>query len=80
MTYADDHKLELAPKYIPFCHRWDKYLEVERDEPDAETKRHLTLLRSTLEIDLADSLERRDLPARTGLASFNDLELLFEPG
>lgn len=80
MTYADDHNLELTPKYIPFCHRWDKFLEVERDEPDAQTKRHLTLLRSTLEIDLADSLQRRDLVARTGLASFNDLGLLFEPG
>lgn len=80
VTYADDHNLELAPKYIPFCHRWDKYLEAERDEPDAEAKRHLTLLRSTLEIDLADSLQRHDLVARTGLASFNDLELLFEPG
>lgn len=80
VTYADDHNLELTPKYNPFCHRWDKLLEVERDEPDAETKRHLTLLRSTLEIDLADSLQRRDLVARTGLASFNDLKLLFEPG
>lgn len=80
VTYADDHTLELKPKYIPFCHRWDKLLEVERDEPDAETKSHLTLLRSTLEIDIADSLKRRDLVARTGLASFQDLELLFEPG
>lgn len=80
VTYADDHNLELTPTYIPFCHRWDNLLEVERDESDAETKRHLTLLRSTLEIDLADSLQRRDLVARTGLASFNDLELLFEPG
>lgn len=80
VTYADDDKLELTPKNIPFCHRWDKLLEVERDEPDAETKRHLTLLRSTLEIDLADSLQRRDLVARTGLASSDDLELLFEPG
>lgn len=80
VTYADDHNLELTPKYIPFCHRWDRLLEVERDEPDIETKRHLTLLRSTLEIDLAHSLQRRDLVARTGLASFNDLQLLFEPG
>lgn len=80
VTYADDHNLELTPKFIPFLHRWDKLLEVERDEPDAETKRHLALLRSTLEIDLADSLKRRELVARTGLASFSDMELLFEPG
>ncbi|KAJ0108326.1 hypothetical protein J7T55_005303 [Diaporthe amygdali] len=80
VTYADDHDLELSPKFIPFCHRWDKLLEVERDEPEAETKNHLTLLRSTLEIDLADSLKRRDLVARTGFATFHDLELLFEPG
>lgn len=80
VTYADDHILELTPNYIPFCHRWDKLLEVEQNEPDADIKRHLTLLRSTLENDLAESLKRRDLVIRTGLASFDDLELLFEPG
>ncbi|KAG6354289.1 hypothetical protein INS49_004894 [Diaporthe citri] len=80
VTYSDDHNLELTHKFIPFLHRWDKLLEVEQDEPDAETKRHLTLLRSTLEIDLADNLKRRNLVARTGLASFPDMELLFEPG
>lgn len=80
VTYADDHILELTPRYVPFCHRWDKLLEVERNEPDAETKRHLTLLRSTLKTDLSGSLKRRDLVARTGLASFDDLELLLEPG
>lgn len=80
VTYADDHNLVLTPKFIPFLHRWDKLLEVERDEPDAKAKSHLTLLRSTLEIDLADSLKRRDLVARTGLASFSDMELLLEPG
>lgn len=42
--------------------------------------RDLDLLRSTLEIGLADSLERRGVVARTGLATFFDLELLFEPG
>lgn len=80
VTYADDHNLKLTPKFIPFLHRWDKLLEVERDEPDAETKRHLTLLRSTLEIDLTESLKRRDLVSRTGLATFSDMELLLEPG
>ncbi|KAL2284672.1 hypothetical protein FJTKL_08764 [Diaporthe vaccinii] len=44
VTYADDHDLELTPKFIPFCHRWEKLLEVGRDEPDAEIKRHLDLL------------------------------------
>lgn len=80
VTYADDHNLELTPKYIPFCHRWDRLLEAERNETEAETKSHLALLRSALENDLAESLKRRDLVARTGLASFDDLELLFEPG
>lgn len=79
VTYADDHKLVLYPKFIPFCHRWEKLLQVEQDEPDPEIKSHLALLRSTLKINLADSLKQSDLVARTGLASFLDLELLFQP-
>lgn len=80
VTYADDHELVLKPKWIPFCHRWDRLLEEERNETDAETQSHLTLLRSILDSCLAESLKRRDLVARTGLATFDDLELLFEPG
>ncbi|KAI1338504.1 P-loop containing nucleoside triphosphate hydrolase protein [Xylariaceae sp. FL0016] len=80
VPYALDAELTLKPPFQEFCHRWDKFLEVERDEPDALVKKHLGLLRTVLQGEIQGLLDRVDKVKRTGIVEFEDLGAILAPG
>lgn len=80
VSYATDFELVLHPNFVPFCHRWDRFLEAEKMEEDAETKSHIELLRQLLEKELSDTFERTSLVQKTGIAEFEDLQYVIKPG
>jgi len=80
VSYGTDFKLILTPDFIPFHHRWERFLEAEREEKDPETKTHLSLLRTTLEAEMAKDLPRVKNSTSTGIAEFDDLRFIFKPG
>lgn len=80
VNYAEESQLILRPSFTPFVHRWDKFLEVERMEQDAETKNHLHLLRLLLEEELKPSFRILESINKSGYVKFADIELVYVPG
>jgi hypothetical protein len=63
-----------------FLHRWDRLLELQQAETDAETQDHIILLRQLLEHELKEPFAAMKKFAETGLISFDNMIYALVPG
>lgn len=66
--------------FTPFCHRWERLVEVQENERDPKIREHLSLLRQTLEAELKESFCAMKDFQDTGYVTFERLPLFFVPG
>jgi hypothetical protein len=79
---ADIAALDLSfkPPFVPFVHRWDKFLQVQHDEKDDKALSHLKLLQHLLDSELEESFRAMEHLKRTGFVTFSNAILAFVPG
>ncbi|KPM39105.1 hypothetical protein AK830_g7464 [Neonectria ditissima] len=66
--------------FVPFVHRWQKFLQTEADEMDLALRENLGLLRQVLESEMEDTFRDLKVFEDTGYISFDNLKLAFVPG
>lgn len=73
-------RLEFAAPFEPFVHRWDRLREATQTEQDPEAKTHLDLLWKTLEVELKDTLKKKEDLLEHGVITMDSIWAIFEPG
>lgn len=73
-------RLTFSAPFEPFVHRWSKLVDAVKDEEDPETKAHLDLFHTTLEVELHDSIKARDDFTLNGVITYDTCWMIFEPG
>jgi hypothetical protein len=79
---ADMAALDLSfkPPFVPFVHRWDKFLQIQLEEKNAIALSHLKLLQQLLDSELGESFRAMEHLKRTGFTTFSKAILAFVPG
>ncbi|KAL9027467.1 MAG: hypothetical protein Q9196_004016 [Gyalolechia fulgens] len=73
-------RMEAAPPFRPFVHRWQRLTDALNNERDLETKSHIRLFYDVLRPELEFTLGVRDDFLEHKAVNFNNLWMLFEPG
>ncbi len=73
-------RLEFETPFEPFVHRWERLEKARQAEQDPETKSHINLLWSTLEVQLRDTLKRKADHIAHGVITIKHIWTIFEPG
>jgi len=79
---ADIAALDLSfkPPFVPFVHRWDKFLQIQQEEKSVVALSHLKLLQQLLDSELKESFRAMEHLKRTGFTTFSKAILAFVPG
>ncbi|KAI0966031.1 P-loop containing nucleoside triphosphate hydrolase protein [Xylaria arbuscula] len=77
--YPDSTPYAVSPPFKPFVHRWDRILEL-RKQQDLKTIKQLELLCSELEQPIATHLSALERVKKTQTVSFEALWLILAPG
>lgn len=69
-----------CPPYLPFFHRWSWFMEQIEKESDEQILGYLHLLRDIIKPSLEPSFAEFEKFKQTGHISFENLDLIFNPG
>jgi hypothetical protein len=79
---VDTNTIELSfrPPFLPFVHRWDRFLQLIDEEEPSATKDHLQLLQNLVKPEIENSIAILQHIESTGRISHDNLQLAFVPG
>lgn len=73
-------RLEFDPPFTSLVHRWERFVDVWKNETDPTARQHLDLLGNVLEEELRDTIREKDDHVVHGVITFSNLWTIFEPG
>jgi hypothetical protein len=78
----DPHAVELSftPPFLPFVHRWEQLMLLQKEEKSELALEHLTLLIDTLGPETEKSFKSLQNIETTGYVAFENLELVYVSG
>ncbi|KAF4467974.1 P-loop containing nucleoside triphosphate hydrolase [Fusarium albosuccineum] len=72
--------VEFTPPFIPFLHRWERFLQAEAATDNEKSKKQFGILRKALEIELEDPFQMLQEIQQTGYVTFPNVPVALVPG
>ncbi|KAF5012012.1 hypothetical protein FDECE_1907 [Fusarium decemcellulare] len=72
--------VEFTPPFMPFLHRWERFLQAEAATDSEKSKEHLRILQRALEIELEDPFQIFQEIRQTGYVTFPNVPIALVPG
>ena len=80
-VFCNLDRLVFKAPFAPFIHRWGSIQEyLEKEDLDAVTKDHMTLLRDILQAELADTIKALRDYVKNGVVTYEHAWTVFQPG